>query len=564
MANKIQVTDYYIQIIADNQDADFLRLLSLVDGIEAMRSKNTYRCSLRKIREVLYILRGIEDSSTLTDNIKLLYENEIVRSSQTEFLKEFGTSTNSDWLWPHQCLGIDLARVNRRYNFFYDTRTGKTPMALKIMYEALSEQRARRCLVICPSAIIQSWQADANKWFPQMKVATYYGTPAQKQKALSTPAHIVLWSAEILINTSELLKKIPFDLCFFDESSKLKNYSSQISKATLELSKTIPRWYNLSATPAPNGEYEYYTQMLLVDPYVFNNARTKFVLKYFDNISRSKNYEKLVIKPNMKAEFTDIIQSYSLYVDQAVMPTAGKEWHTVTYPLTSSTVETYNKMCSEMAAEVEGALITADMAAAMRAKLNQITSGFLMDTNAIKENKISKMLKEDEELTEIYRLGDNTRIETLSKLLKSFGNEKVVIWANYKQEFKMIEELLGRSARYIRGGSSIGEKEQCIKEFKQGSLQYLVCHPLSLGFGVNLTESHIAVYYSLNDSWEAFKQSSERIYGHINVQASKCHYYILQAKETVNELIYKNIMNKRDLSTGLLDHLKVGVLYDRT
>jgi hypothetical protein len=60
-------------------------------------------------------------------------------------------------------------------------------------------------------------------------------------------------------------------------------------------------------------------------------ARTRFVEKYFDNKSRSRNYEKLVIKWNMEDEFMSIVEDYSIYVDQAVMPTAGKEWHVVQF-----------------------------------------------------------------------------------------------------------------------------------------------------------------------------------------------------------------------------------------
>ena len=101
--------------------------------------------------------------------------------------------------------------------------------------------------------------------------------------------------------------------------------------------------------------------------------------------------------------------------------------------------------------------------------------------------------------------------------------------------------------------------------FKHGSLQYLVCHPLSVGMGINLTESCNEVYYSINDSWEALKQSSERIAGHINIQPRKCHYWVLQAQSPsgdalVDTLVYKNVSNKRDASTGFLDYLKAGVL----
>lgn len=464
------------------------------------------------------------------------------------------------FLWRHQIMGIMLAKYNRRYNFYYETRTGKTLMMLAIMLDRLKSGEARRCLVICPSNIIQAWLKDAAENFPELRISAFYGDAGKRYEALFKPAHIVIWATEHVAENLELLKKINFHTCVFDESSKMKNYNTQIAKATLELSGTIPSWYNLSATPAPNGKHEYYIQMRCLDPYVFSTARGHFVEKYFDNKSRNRNYEKLVIKWNMEQEFMDIIEDYSLYVDQGVMPTAGKEWHIVPINLEPETSRVYKTMCEGMYAEVQGITITADMAAAMRSKLNQIASGFIMDTEARKENAVNRKLGFDQSRQEVYCLTDRTRLNCVRDLLNSFGPDKCVIWANYTEEFRELEDMLGNRARYLRGGTTVSDKEQAIAEFKYGSLQYLVCHPLSVGMGINLTEAHIAIYYSLSDSWEAFKQSSERIYGHIKVQPHKCQYYILQAVDTVNELIYDNVSNKRDASTGFLDHLKAKAL----
>jgi SNF2 family DNA or RNA helicase len=559
---RIQVTDYYIQLLATNTDPELLAVIDALPNIKKMRKRDTYRCSLRKLPEILRIARGIDSILQIPEGrMRELYDEEMQRRSRTRLLKDLGPDMTSDWLWPHQCLGIELAQVNRRFNFYYDTRTGKTLMCLRIMYDRLRAGEARRCLVICPASIVQSWLDDAAEYFPMLKVAAFYGDAKQQQKALNTPAHVVIWATSQVAANVELLKSLRFDMCVFDESSKIKSYKTKIAKASRALSMTIPSWYNLSATPAPNGKEEYYTQMMCLDPYVFDPAVTNFKRRYFNNLARSHKYDKLVLKPEMEQEFTSIIEDYSLYVDQAVMPTAGKEWHAVKYPLLPSTAKTYDRMCKKACVELEGVKITADMSAAVRAKLNQITSGFIMDTEARKENAILRKLGEDTLHTEVYRVADTSRIELLAKLLKKLGDKKVVIWANYKEEFTMIRELLGDRARYVRGGTTTEEKNEYIyKDFKRGPIQYLVAHPMSIGMGINLTEAHTAIYYSLNDSWEALKQSSERIYGHINVQPHKCHYYVLMAENTVDELIYNNVTNKRDASLGLLEHMKARAL----
>lgn len=555
MAMKIQVTEYYIQIIAEPADFQNTKL----KGIWPLRSRNTYRCSLRMLPEVLRVYKGVRGPEGLSGSILKLYEEELTRRQVTSELLQNGPQKSHDFLWDHQRLGVELAEVNRRWNFYYQTRTGKTPMALQIMYNALISGKAKRCLVICPPTIMQAWEDDATRLFPRLKVVSYHGTPVQRDAALRRPCHVLLFPSSLVANNIELLKALKFDMCFFDESSKLKNYRSKISEATFDLSMHIPSWYNLSATPSPNGLHEYYIQMRCIDPYAFPPVRGQFISRYFNDVSYDRNYEKLVIRDEAaEDELMKVVKQYSLYVDQSVIPMSKKIWQIVAFELDPETKETYRQMAKQLYAEIdETSVIMADAAAAMRSKLNQIASGFIIDTEARHENLIVNKLGIGEVQKDVYRLNQQPRLAVFKQLIESLRDERIIIWANYVEEFKMLEELLGNKARYVRGGLSLEEKEQYIyRDFKKGNVQYLVCHPLSVQFGLNLTEAHIAIYYSLNDSWEAFHQSSQRICAHIDIQPFDCTYYILQATGTVNEVIYNNVMNKRDASVGFLEHLK--------
>lgn len=570
---RILLTNYWIEIIAQTNDPDFISLVNHVSNIHKTLKRDTYRCSLRLLPEVLKYLRHVDSVEQLPEGAaKTALLTEQYRVAATRELKEHGTEVTYPGLWAHQNLGVALAAINPRYNFFYDTRTGKTRMAYQIMLNALLSGKVKRCIVFAPATIIKSWLSDAAA-FPQLKVVAYYGTEKDKMAALRTPSHIVIWSEGMVHNNLDLLRSIKFDMCFFDESSKMKNYRSQLSKDMRDYSLTVPYWYNLSATPAPNGKHEYYIQMLTVDPYAFNPARTHFVTKFFDDFSRNRNYENLRIKPNMEEEFMQIIEDRSIYVDQAVMPTAKKIWHRYPFRLSADVFKAYDEMRRDLAASAaELVVITADTQAAMRAKLQQLTSSFILDTDAIKENRNLKRLGETDFMQTTYEVGYKDRIRALQRLLLDYigGTEQVVIWAHYEQEFIDIAKLLSfmsKTFKVLRGGTSIQEKEEAIASFKAHKTQYLICHPLSVGMGINLTEAHHAIYYRVTDSWEALKQSSERIFGHIAVQPNDCHYWVLEAltpddQPTVDTLVYNNVSNKRDASTGFLDYLKAGVLND--
>ena len=570
--SKVNLTGQYIEIRARADEAAFLHLLDNVDDIYPVpRRKDTYRCSRRKLPEVLLYLKGIAEPKGLPAAFEKAYNDEILRRTMTAELKQNGTTAQYPGLWKHQNLGVELARYNSRYNFYYDTRTGKTRMSYQIILNALKEGRAKRALVLAPAMIIQDWLHDAEE-FPELKVVAYYMNDLQKYNALHSPSHVVLWSLGTFVDELELIQRIGFDMVVFDESSKLKSYRTKTAQAALELSTQVNMWYNLSATPAPNGEQEYWIQMLCLDRYAFNPVRTHFVNRFFDNYSNNKNYEKLHLRPTMQKAFMDVIEDYSIYVDQSVMPMAQKIWHTITFHLGPDTWELYKTMATDSFVEIvgkepqeeidcEGYVIAASQAVAVRSKLNQIASNFIMDTEAIKENRYNRMLKQDATMQEVYSVGSGERLAALRKLidglLQAEPRASIIIWAYYAAEFRDIERMLeGDTFRTVRGGTTSRDKESAIADFRAGRCRFLLAHPLSIGMGINLTRAHHAIYYSINDSWESFKQSSERICGHIKVQPHDCHYWVIQAEGTVNELIYQNVASKRDASTGLLEHLK--------
>lgn len=94
--NKLQLTKYYVQIIADANDEGLLQLISYCDGVEKTRLKDTYRCSLSLLPEVLRILRGIESAEQLSGAARSLYEEEITRRQMTADLKRLGPDEHYD------------------------------------------------------------------------------------------------------------------------------------------------------------------------------------------------------------------------------------------------------------------------------------------------------------------------------------------------------------------------------------------------------------------------------------------------------------------------------------
>ena len=566
MRNRILMSRNCLEVQCDRNDVETQTLMSSIYPIHTNRIKTSYKMSIHKVPEVLKLLRGIgvDNIDTAPQQVQEYFYNELAIRSNVEDLIKNGPRESCEvnehlTLMRHQQLGREIAKYQNRYAFFYDTRTGKTPLSLAIMYDDIVANPSHKWLVVCPLILIENaWIPDAAEFIPEIKIVSCHAsTPAKRIERINSDANIYVTNTESFVKYREHFDKLHLTGCIIDESSDMKSPKSKVSKELVDFAQTLKRFYLLSGTPAPNGEQEYYMQLKAVDYYGIQQSYTQFKEHYFVNMSYNPQFEKLALRPDKKDELFSLIRQYALYVDKEdVLTTPGRTFHEVEFEMPPELKKHYNKLKNELYIELgDGLQITAPSTAAKLNKLNQVTSGFVIDTQAVKENKFY-----NEDRTELYNLS-GYRFAKLIDLLGEIGDEQVLIWANYKAEFKIIREALGDTCRCVYGETSITEKNEAIRLFKEGKIQYLIANPASADKGLTLTNAHISIYFSLNWSYELFKQSMERIYGDIKKQPKHCDYYVMIAKGTIDRVLYSDVLQgKGRASYAVLNHLKGGAL----
>lgn len=564
MRNKILMSRNCLEVQCDRNDLETQKLMSSIYPIHTNRIKTQYRMSIHNVPEVLKLLRGIgvDNIDTAPPQVQRYFYKELAIRSNVEDLIKNGPRESFKvnehlTLMRHQQLGREIARYQDRYAFFYDTRTGKTPLSLSIMYDDIVANPTHKWLVVCPLILIENaWMPDAAEFIPEIKVVNCHATtPAKRLERINSEANIYVTNTESFVKYREHFDKLHLAGCIIDESSDMKSPKSKVSKELVDFAQTLERFYLLSGTPAPNGEQEYYMQLRAVDYYGIQQSYSQFKEHYFVNMSYNPQYEKLALRPDKKDELFSLIRKYALYVDKEdVLTTPGRTFHEVEFEMPAELKKHYNKLKNELYMEVgDGLRITAPSTAAKLNKLNQVTSGFIIDTQAVKENKFY-----NEDKTELYQLS-GYRFAKLIDLLGQIGDEQVLIWANYKAEFRIIQQALGDSCRCAYGETTLAEKNEAIKLFKEGKIQYLIANPASADKGLTLTNAHISIYFSLNWSYELFKQSMERIYGDVMKQPKHCDYYVMIAKGTIDRVLYSDVLQgKGEASYAVLNHLKGG------
>jgi hypothetical protein len=549
---KLLFNHRYIEIVCNKNDIESRHLASKIPYVHSNRTKTKFKTTIRNIDLVLKLFRNINNlqelkSANAPKKIVDLYTKEFNRRTTTQFLINNGPQQHNGWLWTHQQLGREIAQYNDRFAFFYDTRTGKTPMSLQIIADDIEKNPTHKWLVLCPLILIENaWLEDAKTFFPDLKVVNLHDkTKARRLKKFKRDADVYITNIESFVNYKKHIEQLSIKGCFVDESSTMKSHKSKFAKAAVDYSQKINRWYLLSGTPAPNGEWEYYRQLQSIDYYGVHKSWTQFKNYFFNNISYNPQFEKLQIKPEKRDELLGLLRRYSLYVDKEdVLTTPGMDFIVYEVTMPDKLRKQYDELRRKLYLEVEKeggelALITALSTGAKFNKLNQVTSGFIIDT--------------EEEQT--YLLSDY-KFKALDKILHNIGDNQAIIWANYHKEFELINKRYPGKCGLVYGKIPFEEKNKNIQDFKQGKLQYLVANPASADKGLTLTNAHFSIYFSLNYSYELWKQSVDRIYGDISKQKHKCIYYVIVAKGTIDKTIYNTIKNKGSMSTAVLDHLK--------
>jgi SNF2 family DNA or RNA helicase len=517
---------------------------------------------------VLDVFRGIKpwDIEKTPPLVQKLFDKEAQRQVATNTLVDLGATGETHFgkykLMNHQQLGLEIADVNDKYGFFYDTRTGKTPMSLAIIDKDVKANPNHKWLVLCPLILIENaWLEDATEMFPHLKVVSLHASTKKKRlEQFAKDANVYVLNIESFVSYRDEVEKLPIHGVFVDESSTMKSNSSKFGKAAVDYAWTVKRWYLLSGTPAPNGEWEYFRQLQSIDFYGTHQSYAQFKQYFFENISYNPQYEKLKVREDKRHELLRLLRSYSLYVDKEdVLETPGRDFNEVELDMPKELKEKYEELRKNLYMELgTNTLITAPSTAASLNKLNQVSSGFIIDTLAIKENKANVDNEYYMQEKEVHLL-DTYRFDKLDELLHKLGDKQAIIWCVYKEEFKQIKKRLGANCGLVYGDTNIAQKNEAIRAFKDGKIQYLIANPASADKGLTLTNAHVAIYFSLGYSYELWKQSIERIYGSITKQPKRCEYYIFIARGTVDRAIYNTVQNKGDMSTAVLNHLKGGL-----
>lgn len=423
----------------------------------------------------------------------------------------------------------------KHVGLFLDMGLGKTVITLTAIKELIEDFAIWKVLVIAPKRVAEdTWSREHEKWdhLSGLRISKVLGTPAQRMKALKAEADIYVIGRDNVKWLVELMgKSWPFDMVVIDELSSFKNPSAQRFKALRKVIPASDRVVGLTGTPSPNGLMDLWAEIYLLDrgerlgptigayreKYFRAGARNGYIVYKWEPYSYSQK--------EIERKISDICMSMSAE-DYLELP--ERIDNEIKIRLSEKEMKQYDQMERDQLLRIDDEAVVALNAAAVMNKLLQMANGSVYADGG-----------------DVVRIHEK-KLDALEEIIDTTG-EPVLIFYSFRHDLEAIK-------RRIPDAKELGGAED-IKAWNDGKIQVLLCHPASVGYGLNLQEGgHVIVWYGLTWSLELYQQANARLFRQGQQKAVIIHHLI--AEGTVDEQVMKALQHKDTSQSALLAALK--------
>ncbi len=432
-----------------------------------------------------------------------------------------------------------------------------------------------RILVICPNTVCGTWVNETTThsfYYHKADGRIFNLAGASKKKRIDTISegragiYIINFEGVRAMKAADYnLANFPWDVVVVDEMSMIKHRQSQQSKAIHEIAKYCKaKRIGMTGTPITQGPLDLFSQFLFVDPDVLGRSWYEFAHEYSVQRERCINGQRFqeVIGYRNLQDLHD--RAYSAGVrftkDECILdpPLPEKVYQVRTVPMPKELGKVYKSMATELVAEVNADVsISAINVLAKLGKLRQLSSGFLYlpedpdekapvrparrfyKERSPKAAALCDLLDEIDGKAVIFVCFHEDRLHLLDVLMRYVGKR-------FPEDF----EKPGGGVETMSGNDSAEERTEMIRCFQEGGLRYLVAMTTVTRFGITLTASQTAIYYSQDFNLDTRMQSEDRI--HRIGQTGKATLIDLVLEGTVDKSVTGSLRAKKNMARMVL------------
>jgi SNF2 family DNA or RNA helicase len=394
-------------------------------------------------------------------------------------------------------------------------------------------------LVMAPlQPIHTTWQDEIAKWQPDLTYTILHGDSKKARLKLKKRIYLInyhglKWLYNCMMRGWIKPRKY---IVVFDESTFIKSSTTARFKLLLHMRPQFSNWrVCLSGTPSPNGLQDLWGQYFFLD----NGERLGSSYPSFrDNYFLYTGYPTYTTTPLVGSEskimtkISDITFRLDAkdYID---MPEIV--YNNIYVEHSDEWMRQYSDLEDEFYMEFsDQSTVTAFSAAALSSKLRQFVQGGVYLDNS----------------NRAFRTIHTKKAEVLKEVIESLNGKPVLVPIQFRFELEMLRRVFKQDLPCIHGGTKADDATAYIRKWNSRRLPVLLCHPASLGHGVNLQAGgSTIIWYGLTWNLEHYQQTIGRLYRQGQEDRVIVHHLI--TRDTIEKRVAM-ILKRKDATQGQL------------
>ena len=514
----------------------------------------TYHNTIEVVQALdTYIINGVIKPTEKAIKAAARLRNVISARSTVQAIKNGGSDlapTLSKTAMPvslkpfaHQLQAFQIGITLEEAAFLMEQRTGKTLAAIGVAGYRYEKGQIKKVLIICPKTVSSVWIDEfKHSSFPYSAVDLTQKKESDRLESLNSLNKVDGLKVAVINHESTwrfdyLMTKWKPEMIIVDESQKIKNGRAKQSRFMHKMGDIARYKLILSGTPISQGPLDAWSQYRFLNPSVFGKSFVSFRDKYAimggyggHEVLGYKNLPDLINKAHSIAFRITLDECFDMKE-----PTTQKLF----VDLSHEEREVYNQMEKDFVVDLGTKEALAPIVLTQLLRLQQITGGFLPDSEGT--------------VHEVGKVKLNVLKEFIHDLPKT---KKVVIFCRFIPELKAIEaEMKSISRRAVTLYGATKGREGVRKQFRDDPETTIFIGQIQTGgLGIDLASADTVVFFSTNFSYTDFDQAKKRVLG--PNQKHPVTYVHILARNTVDEDVLETLSDKKEMAHFILDKLR--------
>ncbi|HAI83483.1 MAG TPA: hypothetical protein DCL43_07435, partial [Chitinophagaceae bacterium] len=152
-------------------------------------------------------------------------------------------------------------------------------------------------LVVCPTSLLFNWEAELQKFAPEIRYSIYHGSNRNWQVSTNSEHHVILTTYGTVRTDVDTLQHKTWGYVIADESHSIKNKNALATKALYALQSR--NRLLISGTPIQNNTDELYSQFQWAQPgllgtHTFFTQHFSIPIDKFNDTNKAKQLKKIL------------------------------------------------------------------------------------------------------------------------------------------------------------------------------------------------------------------------------------------------------------------------------